>query len=295
MGRTRGAAAAAAAASKTDASSGWQFRGAARAQEDEAAENYSYTLVEGVDPDIWDLCMEYEIEDKKMHKLHHIMSTRTDTFESDMLKLWDSVKNAREPNSILGAKMRDMERGTFIGKAPKRYYNERPLKEFFKKYGIDNLCKDSLADALYDRKLRIIRERKLRGGCKDGDGYPEKDMKQVLDRLDRDIEGSRNPSALVMKQIPPIERGDGKWEKIGQLEECKKAPVENKYASVESQLASKEELRVEDDKNAEKDTKVKRPKWKQDGSAAEPVQAASGSAVDAPPLGALTHSSACDL
>merc|ERR1719253_701265 len=228
--------------------------------------------------------MEYEIEDRRMHKLHAIMMTRIDTFESDILKLWDSVKNAREPSAILGAKMRDMERGTFIGKAPRRYYSEKPMKDFFKKYSIDNLCKDSLADALYDRRMRIIRERKLRGGDNDGDGFPQKDMRNILDKLDKDIEGSRNPSALVMKQIPPIERGDGKWQKIGQLEEAKKAPVEK----AELEVASKEELRAEDDRIAEKEGRVKRPKTKPDATNGAPVREPARSAGSAElPMGAL--------
>jgi hypothetical protein len=185
----------------------------------------SYTLVDGVDPDIHELCEEYEIEPRKMYKLHHIMLSRTDSFESDILKLWDSFKNARQPNAVLSKKMHDMENRVFIGKAPKRFFGEKRLKDFFKKHDMDPLSKDSLADALYDRRLRIIRDRKLRGGSSDGDGMPESDMRDVLEKLDRDIDNSRNPSALVMRQIPGIEAGTGQWSKVGKLEEAKRGQL----------------------------------------------------------------------
>ena len=120
-----------------------------------------------------------------MYKLNSIMMKRIDTFESDILKLWDSFKNARDPSQICGAKMRAMEQGTFIGKAPKRYYNEKPLKDFFKKQNIDSLCKDSLADALYDRRLQIIRERKLQGP---GLGLKQDNVTELATRWIQQIE-----------------------------------------------------------------------------------------------------------
>lgn len=197
-----------------------------------------WDLVDEVDPDIWELCHTYDIDPRKMVQLHQIMLKRADTFESDILKLWDSFKNAREPNAVLSRKLQDMKEGTFIGKAPKSFKAEKRMREFYKQNSIDPLCKDSLADALYDRSRRIINERRRRGGGKDGDGLAEKDMKEILDRLDRDIGEARNPSAIVMRCIPAIEQGVGKWKDIGQLEEAKSGEIRERSPSPSPPKAS---------------------------------------------------------
>merc|ERR1711920_401259 len=113
--------------------------------------------------------------------------SRLDTFESDILKLWDSFKNAREPNAVLSRKLQDMKEGKFVGKAPKEFRNQKRMRQFFQRHNLDNLCKDSLADALFDRCRRIRKDRIKRGGGPDGDGLPEKDTREILDKLDRDI------------------------------------------------------------------------------------------------------------
>lgn len=187
-----------------------------------------------VDPDIYDLCEHWEIHPKRMYELNKLMNNRLDTFETDILKLWDSFKNAREPNAVLCRKLGDMREGIFITKAPKTWLKAtKVLREFFQRHKLDGLSKDSLADALYDRSMRIKRERKMRGGDDDGDGLPDADVKEVLEKLDRDIGNSYNPSAIVMKFIPGIETGSGRWKDIGKLQEAKKGELKERSPSVE--------------------------------------------------------------
>merc|ERR1719245_1207897 len=96
------------------------------------------------DPDVQELCDHFHIEDRHLQRLNEIMKNRQDTFEGDMLKLWEKLEDAREPAGLLVVKMREMEEGTFVGKQKA----DKELLALSKKYGLDNTAESRLADIL---------------------------------------------------------------------------------------------------------------------------------------------------
>eukprot|EP00404_Azadinium_spinosum_P013303 CAMPEP_0180515038 /NCGR_PEP_ID=MMETSP1036_2-20121128/53088_1 /TAXON_ID=632150 /ORGANISM="Azadinium spinosum, Strain 3D9" /LENGTH=53 /DNA_ID=CAMNT_0022526577 /DNA_START=11 /DNA_END=168 /DNA_ORIENTATION=+ len=51
-----------------------------------------------VDPDVQELCDHFHIEDRHVQRLNDIMKKRQETFEADLLKLWEKLEDAREPS-----------------------------------------------------------------------------------------------------------------------------------------------------------------------------------------------------
>jgi len=70
-----------------------------------------------VDPDVQELCDHFHIEDRLAKRLSDLMRNRQETFEQDLQKLWEVLETARGPAGLLTVKMREMEEGSFIGKA----------------------------------------------------------------------------------------------------------------------------------------------------------------------------------
>merc|ERR1711933_626106 len=97
-----------------------------------------------IDPDVQELCDHFHIEDRHLQRLNEIMKNRQDTFEGDMLKLWEKLEDAREPAGLLVVKMREMEEGTFVGKQKA----DRDLATIVKRYALDHTAESRLADIL---------------------------------------------------------------------------------------------------------------------------------------------------
>lgn len=136
-----------------------------------------------IDPDVQELCDHFHIEDRHLQRLNEIMKNRQDTFEGDMLKLWEKLEDAREPAGLLVVKMREMEEGTFVGKQKA----DKGLLALSKKYGLDNTAESRLADILAR--------------------FDEDKKKEMYEELERHFEVSNRPSAMAMMLLRKLSEG----------------------------------------------------------------------------------------
>lgn len=139
--------------------------------------------IPSIDPDVQELCDNFHIEDRHCHRLNELMKTRRDTFEADMLKLWEKLEDAREPAGLLVVKMKEMEQGTFIGKQKA----DATLQAMIKRYGLDGTAETRLADIL--------------------GRYDEAKKKVMYEELDRHLEVSNKPSAMAMLLLRKLSDG----------------------------------------------------------------------------------------
>lgn len=135
-----------------------------------------------LDPDVADLCEHYEIEDRIMYILNEVMKTRQDSFAGDIAGLWDALATARSPAGLLMAKIRHMKEGTFVGKV------EPPpeVKKVIQKYRLDEDARTKLTDFICKRPQTA---------------------QQDLWEIERRLENSGRPSAVVMTMIVALQKG----------------------------------------------------------------------------------------
>lgn len=136
-----------------------------------------------IDPDVMELCDHFHIEERHARRLNDIMKGRQDTFESDMLKLWEKLEDARHPPGLLVVKMREMEEGTFVGKQAA----DKELIALSKKYKLDQEAESKLADILGRHPI-------------------EKRREYMLD-IEKHLEVSNRPSAMVMMLLKKLGEG----------------------------------------------------------------------------------------
>jgi len=135
-----------------------------------------------VDPDVADLCEHYEVEDRVMQILNDAMKERRETFDTDILGLWESLQTARSPAGLLMAKIRMMKDGTFVGKvAP-----PPEVKRVIDKYRLDMDARTKLTDFILKR--------------------PETSTADLWE-VERRLENSGKPSAVVMTMIVALQKG----------------------------------------------------------------------------------------
>lgn len=159
-----------------------------------------------IDPDVADLCDHYAIEDRIMLLLNEAMKERQSTFTSDMQGLWEALAAARSPAGLLMAKIRHMKEGTFVGKV------EAPpeVKRVVKQYRLDDDAKNKLTDFILKRPNTA---------------------KEDLWEIERRLEGSGRPSAVVMTMIVAIQRG-------GKLPEMRTAAPHRDYGELSRSTSS---------------------------------------------------------
>mmetsp|Transcript_86943 Transcript_86943/g.221405 ORF Transcript_86943/g.221405 Transcript_86943/m.221405 type:complete len:293 (-) Transcript_86943:65-943(-) len=135
-----------------------------------------------IDPDVADLCDHYAIEDRIMNLLNDALKERPATFSGDMQGLWEALSSARSPAGLLMAKIRHMKEGTFVGKC------EPPpeVAKVVKQYRLDDDAKNKLTDFILKRPNTA---------------------KEDLFEIERRLEGSGKPSAVVMTMIVAIQKG----------------------------------------------------------------------------------------
>lgn len=107
----------------------------------------------------------------------------SDTFEGDMLKLWEKLEDAREPAGLLVVKMREMEEGKFVGKQK----TDKELLAISKKYSLDGTAEARLADILAR--------------------FDEAKRKEMYAELEKHLEVSNRPSAMVMMLLRKLSEG----------------------------------------------------------------------------------------
>lgn len=136
-----------------------------------------------IDPDVQELCDHFHIEDRHIVRLNALMKHRQETFEGDLLKLWEKLEEARSPPGLLVVKMREMEEGTFIGKN-----GDKELGKMAKKFNLDDEAESKLADIL--------------------GRYPEEKKSTYMMELEKHLEVSNRPSAMVMMLLKKLGKGD---------------------------------------------------------------------------------------
>merc|ERR1719199_1413689 len=87
------------------------------------------------DPDIVELFDHFQIDTRHLERFCRSMEKRHDTFEGDMLKIWELCEQARIPEGMLVSKIKEMEDGIFVGKT----VPDEALADMSKKYKLDML------------------------------------------------------------------------------------------------------------------------------------------------------------
>jgi len=135
------------------------------------------------DPDILELFDHFHLDNRHLRRFAAVMERRQDTFESDMLKLWELCEQARSPEGMFVSKMREMEDGNFIGKT----VPDANLIALSKKYKLDFEAETKLSDVL----AKYGKERRL----------------EYMGELEKHLETSSRPSAMVMMSLRKIGEG----------------------------------------------------------------------------------------
>lgn len=142
---------------------------------------------EKVDPDVLELCEYFDVEERHRWNLNELMKARKKqgTFHDDMQRLWDQLTSdkATSPIGLLVAKMREMEEGTFIGKAKK----DPELAAMVKKFSVDETAEQKLADTLAR--------------------HPQTKRVAIIAELDKHLEVAKKPSARAMMLLRQVGQG----------------------------------------------------------------------------------------
>merc|ERR1719327_2231071 len=135
-----------------------------------------------IDPDIQEFCDRFSIEARMAKLLNDELHKRPDTWEGDLLALYEIIETARVPSGLLMVKIKEMQNGTFVGK-PKP---DKEVQELGKKYNLDDQAVQKLAEVLTKREDRA------------GD----------LVKLESHLKASNKPSALVMMMLGKMRKGE---------------------------------------------------------------------------------------
>merc|ERR1740121_3565972 len=151
-----------------------------------------------MDPDVQEFCDKFVIEPRVARMLNDELNKRPETWEGDLLALYEIIEQARVPAGLLMVKIREMQAGTFVGK-PKP---DKEVLEMGKKYKLDDSATQRLAEVLAKRENRA----------------------SDIEKLEKHLKVSNKPSALVMMLLGKFRRG----EDIGEPE-FKAAPGSYRY------------------------------------------------------------------
>lgn len=139
-----------------------------------------------LDPDIADLADHFNVEESLARSLDNVMQGRTDSFEADMLTLWELLERAENPSAVLSEKLGELASGTFVARSK----DHGAVVKFCKKYELDETATKNLIDAL------AVRERDH-----------EANIKRDLDKLAVHMEHSSHPSKLISMKLKEIRGG----------------------------------------------------------------------------------------
>lgn len=137
----------------------------------------------GINPDVQEMADHFGLDERIAKQLDDQMKTREDTFDGDLVALWDILETARNPAGLLSVKIKEMQEGTFIGQ-PKM---DKDIKDFQKKYRLDDQATRKLAEALQNRPQT---------------------RKEDIELIHRHLETSNKPSARVMMMLGKLRSGE---------------------------------------------------------------------------------------
>merc|ERR1712050_474367 len=129
-----------------------------------------------------EFCQHFSIDERITRLLNDELHKRPDTWEGDLLALWEIIETARVPAGLLMVKLKEMQAGTFVGK-PKP---DKEVEALCKKYKIDETATQRLAEVMAKRD----------------------DKKADLEKIDRHLRVSNKPSALVMMMLGKLRKGE---------------------------------------------------------------------------------------
>lgn len=139
-----------------------------------------------IEPDIQQLCMQFGIDADLTQKLNDIMiEERQKTWEQDLEKLTEVLKGAHTPRALLTLKLRDMEKGVFVGKAK----CGEAVRALARKHRLDKGASTKLEDAMSMREAL------------------GKDMDKDLALLDEHLAASNAPSKLISMKLESLRKG----------------------------------------------------------------------------------------
>eukprot|EP00929_Paragymnodinium_shiwhaense_P114044 TRINITY_DN82358_c0_g1_i1.p1 TRINITY_DN82358_c0_g1~~TRINITY_DN82358_c0_g1_i1.p1 ORF type:complete len:301 (-),score=69.75 TRINITY_DN82358_c0_g1_i1:38-940(-) len=135
-----------------------------------------------IDPDVQEFCDRFQIEPRLVRMLNDELNKRPDTWETDLLALYEIIENARVPAGLLMVKLKEMQNGTFVGK-PKP---DEKIEKLAKKFSLDGEAVQRLAEVFAK--------------------HPNRD--DGLGKLERHMEVSNKPSALIMMFLGKLRKGE---------------------------------------------------------------------------------------
>ncbi|CAK0825434.1 unnamed protein product, partial [Prorocentrum cordatum] len=139
-----------------------------------------------IEPDIQQLCLQFGIDAELTQKLNDIMiEDRQKTWEQDMDKLLEVLKGAHTPRALLAIKLKDMEKGVFVGKAK----CGEAVRQMARKHRLDKGAATKLEDAMSIREAM------------------GKDVDKDLQLLDEHLAASNKPSALISMKLESLRKG----------------------------------------------------------------------------------------
>mmetsp|Transcript_10353 Transcript_10353/g.31193 ORF Transcript_10353/g.31193 Transcript_10353/m.31193 type:complete len:383 (-) Transcript_10353:331-1479(-) len=147
---------------------------------DEAPRHYD------IDPDIQELAYTFSIDPGLTQRLNDIMiEERQRTWDQDLARLYEILKDAHTPAAMLNLKLRDMEKGTFVGKAK----CQARVRELASKHRLDKGASTKLEEAMSMREAM------------------GKDVEKDLFLLDEHLAASNAPSKLISMKLDSLRKG----------------------------------------------------------------------------------------
>lgn len=137
-------------------------------------------------PEIKDLARTFNIDAGLTQRLNDIMmDQRKKTWKQDLERLHEILKEAHTPAAMLNLKVKDMEKGTFVGKAkcgPR-------VREIARKHRLDKGATMKLEEAMAMREAM------------------GKDVERDISMLDEHLSASNKPSALISMKLDSLRKG----------------------------------------------------------------------------------------
>jgi len=141
------------------------------------------TGLPGVTGEVQEFADHFNLDDRITKQLDEELKLRPDTFDGDLIALWDILETARNPAGLLSVKIKEMQDGIFVGQ-PKV---DKDIKDMQKKYRLDDQATRKLAEALQNRPNT---------------------RKEDIELIHKHLETSNKPSARIMMMLGKLRSGD---------------------------------------------------------------------------------------
>merc|ERR1712129_402575 len=138
----------------------------------------------GLDPDVVELCDNFNIPDTQAKKLNELLTCRPDSFADDIVRLWTNMEAADNPMGLLLSRMRAFEDGLLV----KQFDSDPEMDRLAKKFQLDTDAYNRLAVSI-------------------GRHTPDKKEQYYMD-LEKHLEAAKKPSVTAMTLLKTIRAGE---------------------------------------------------------------------------------------